>query len=218
MLYIRTVHTPPPLMNPIDSASHGDRWYVYLLALMDCSAFKAGFSCNPFHRAFAFSHRYFEQFDLHESLFARMDSCDAARKLEAEIKSDLATYRSECPPWVPIEAGGHTEWFDAAHLGYARTRLQALDDGSRLITASDFIRMELQQQTASFELWAVHQASFIAQALSSSVDAHMALRVARSLRDWLDAYRNCGIALFTDDPAVLAFVKEAVGHAARPVI
>ena len=200
-------------MNPIETASHAERWYVYVLALMDYSAFKVGFSCNPFHRAFAFSRRYFERFDLHESIFARVESCEAARALEAQIKSDLAAYRSECPSWVPIEAGGHTEWFDAAHLAHATAKLHAVDEGASLVIASDFVRMELAQQTASFELWAVHQANFIAQALSSSVDAHMAFGVARALRDWLDAYRSCDIELFTDDPAVLAFVKDAIRHA-----
>ena len=154
-----------------------------------------------------------ERFDLHESIFARVESCEAARALEAQIKSDLAAYRSECPSWVPIEAGGHTEWFDAAHLAHATAKLHAVDEGASLVIASDFVRMELAQQTASFELWAVHQANFIAQALSSSVDAHMAFGVARALRDWLDAYRSCDIELFTDDPAVLAFVKDAIRHA-----
>ena len=38
-------------------------WYVYLFALTDCSAFKVGFSCNPFQRIHTFSRRYYERFD-----------------------------------------------------------------------------------------------------------------------------------------------------------
>ena len=197
-------------MNPLESASPTAHWYVYLLVLADCSTFKVGFSCNPFHRAFAFSRRYFERFDLRQSVFARLDTCDDARSLEAAIKSDLAAHRSECPTWVPAEAGGQTEWFDAIHWAQAENRLRALEgEGWRLVAASEFVRLELEQQAASFEVWAVHQAQFIARALSSSVDAHLAFGVARALRDWLDAFRSCGIELFADDPEVLDFVRDA---------
>lgn len=197
-----------------DSASAGDRWYVYLLVLTDRSAFKAGFSCNPFQRAYAFSRRYFERFDLHRSLIVQLHACDEARALEAAIKSELAMHRSACPAWVPVEAGGHTEWFDALQWERAETRLLAADvEGVGLATAADLVRAELQRQASSFELWSLQQSQFIAQALSSSLDAHLAFGVAGSLRDWLDAYRALDIALFADDPAVEAFVNEAARQA-----
>lgn len=186
-------------------------WFVYLLALADGSAFKVGFSCHPLHRAFTFSRRYFEQFDLCRSLLARLDTCAEARVLEAAIKNELAEHRSECPSWVPAEAGGQTEWFDAFRWQSAEDRVRAATAGdeSRLLYMREFVRTILVRQAPSFEFWALDRAQFVAAALSSSVDAHLAFAAARSLRDWLDAYRCCGIPLFPDDPAVLAFVTDA---------
>ena len=48
-------------------------WFVYLFALTDCSAFKVGFSCNPFQRIHTFSRRYYERFDVRQSLLLRLD-------------------------------------------------------------------------------------------------------------------------------------------------
>ena len=49
-------------------------WFVYLFALTDCSAFKVGFSCNPFQRIHAFCRRYYERFDVRQSLLLRLGS------------------------------------------------------------------------------------------------------------------------------------------------
>lgn len=135
--------------------------------------------------------------------------------LEAAIKNELAEHRSECPSWVPAEAGGQTEWFDALQWQSAEDRVRAATEGdeSRLLYMRDFVRTTLVRQASSFEFWALHQSQFVAQALSSSTDAHLAFGTARSLRDWLDAYRCCGIPLFPDDPAVRAFVADAAKQA-----
>src|SRR5690606_4366050 len=67
------------------------RWCVYLLTLTDCSAFKIGFSCNLLQRLYSFSHRYFEQFDLRESLALRLEGEAQARCIEATLKQEFSS-------------------------------------------------------------------------------------------------------------------------------
>ncbi|MGH8178542.1 MAG: GIY-YIG nuclease family protein [Steroidobacter sp.] len=187
-------------------------WFVYLFALSDCSAFKVGFSCNPLHRIYSFSRRYFEQFDLSQSRLLRVGACDDARAIEAALKTELAQFRAACPAWVPFEAGGHTEWFSAVYFGDAEARLQSFAqvyDAAQLISASEFILGELARLTSSFERWAWGQAQQVCDAWSFANRGYTASDASRSLRDWLDAYRFFDIPLFADDPSVLEFVSKS---------
>ena len=184
-------------------------WFVYLLALGDCSAFKVGFSCNPFQRIHTFSRRYYERFDVAQSLLLRLDAEADARAIEATLKSEFAPFRTDSPDWVPLEAGGHTEWFSAVQLRSAEERLRSFLDqheGSQVIDAGTYIRGELQRQSGAFEPWAWHQAQQACDASASAYTLGSARTIAESLRDWLDAYSFFGVALFSDDPAVLQFV------------
>jgi T5orf172 domain len=185
-------------------------WFVYLFALTDCSAFKVGFSCNPLQRIFSFSHRYFERFDLGQSLLLPRNDCSDARVAEAALKAELAEFRTDSPPWVPCEAGGHTEWFSAVYFGNAEERLRLFlsdHDAAQLASMSDFIRRELARLSSSFESWAWRQAQNVCDAWSSASRARAPIDVAGPLRDWLDAYRYFDVPLFVDDPAVLEFVR-----------
>ena len=184
-------------------------WFVYLFALSDCSAFKVGFSCNPFQRIHTFCRRYYERFDLGQSLLLRLDAEADARAIEATLKSELAVSRIDSPVWVPLEAGGHTEWFSAVQFGSAEQRLRSFlveHEGSHVIDAGTYIRGELQRMTGSFEPWAWSQAQQACDASTSAYTLGSARAIADSLRDWLDAYRCFDVPLFTDDPAVLQFV------------
>ena len=73
-------------------------WFVYLFALTDCSAFKVGFSCNPFQRIHAFCRRYYERFDRRGS---RCCCASAAKPTRARsrrlLKSELAAFRTDSP-------------------------------------------------------------------------------------------------------------------------
>lgn len=187
-----------------------DAWFVYLFALSDCSAFKVGFSCNPLQRIHTFSHRYFERFEVHRSMLLRVADCAAARAGEAELKVELAQFRMEAPHWVPVEAGGHTEWFSAVHFDTAERRLQSLlatDDGAVLTCTADFIRDELSRLAGSFEPWAWNQAWQVHDARASPRTIRVGREPGRSLRNWLDAYRYFGVPLFVDDPAARKFVE-----------
>ena len=184
-------------------------WFVYLFALTDCSAFKVGFSCNPFQRIHTFSRRYYERFDVGQSLLLRLDAEADARAIEATLKSELAVSRTDSPVWVASEAGGHTEWFSAVQFGSAEQRLRSFlveHEGSHVIDAATYLRGELQRLSGSFEPWAWTQAQQACDASASAYTLGSACAIADSLRDWLDAYRFFDVPLFTDDPAVLRFV------------
>jgi hypothetical protein len=184
-------------------------WFVYLFALTDCSAFKVGFSCNPFQRIHTFCRRYYERFDVRQSLLLHLDSEADARAIEATLKSELAANRTDSPAWVPLEAGGQTEWFSAVELGRAGERLRSFlaeHEVGRVIDADEFFRNELERMSSSFEPWAWSQAQQVCEASASAYTQSSALALADSLRDWLDAYRFFDVPLFSDDPAVREFV------------
>jgi hypothetical protein len=186
---------------------HGPCWFVYLLSLADCSAFKAGFSCNPLQRIYSFSHRYFERFDLHQSRLLQVRTLEDARSIEATLKSELAEFRADCPPWIMPDAGGYTEWFSAVYFGQAHERLQELMEQRtdlQLLDARELIHGELTRHAQTFESWAWSQAQLIA-----SAPPPMIAEASRLLRDWLDAYLSFGIPLFVGDPAVQDFVRRS---------
>jgi len=183
-------------------------WFVYLFALADCSAFKVGFSCNPLQRIHCFSRRYYERFDLEQSRLLRLETAADARAIEAALKDELAEFRSECPSWVPLEAGGQTEWFAAVHCGRAEERLRSFATGNAsLVAAAGHFRGELERLSLSFEPLAVSQAQQICDASASPYTMRSALVIADSLRDWLDAYRFFDVPLFNDDPQTRHFVS-----------
>lgn len=201
---------PIPLFDPEPSPSPPA--FVYLFALSDCSAFKVGFSNNPLQRIYSFSRRYFERFDLHQSQVLQLAGCDDARAAEATLKAELAEFRADSPPWVPVEAGGHTEWFSAVHFGYAEERLRSFrqpDDELQLASTADFIRGELSRRSTSFEHWAWAQAQQVCDAWLYASGSYLATDSIRSLRNWLDAYRHFDIPLFKDDPTVWEFVTSS---------
>jgi hypothetical protein len=194
-------------------------WFVYLFALTDCSAFKVGFSCNPLQRIHTFSRRYYERFDVGQSLLLRLDAEADARAIEATLKSELAAFRAEPPVWVPVDAGGHTEWFSAVQFGSAEQKLRSFvleHEGAYVIDASAYVRGELERMSGSFEPWAWSQAQQACDAAASAYTLASALAIADSLRDWLDAYRCFDVPLFTDDPAVLEFVESIARRSPNP--
>lgn len=184
-------------------------WFVYLFALTDCSSFKVGFSCNPFQRIHTFCRRYYERFDVRQSLLLRLGSEADARAIEMTLKKELAANRIDSPAWVPLEAGGRTEWFSAVELGRAGERLRSFlaeHEVAVVIEADEYFRNELARMSGSFEPWAWSQAQQVCDASASAYTQRSALVLADALRDWLDAYRFFDVPLFSDDPAVRDFV------------
>jgi hypothetical protein len=187
-------------------------WFVYLLALADCSAFKVGFSCNPLQRLATFSRRYFEYFDLGQSVLLELPHCELARALEAQLKAELAAHRAEAPPWIRPEAGGHTEWFGAVYFSEAEARLRSVNathERAHVTSAFDFLRAELERVRASFEGWACSQAQRVCDAWSSAQRGYAVRDQSGALRDWLDAYRYFDVPLFADEPQVEQLVRQS---------
>jgi hypothetical protein len=220
VLYLMIEHALiPAVMHPANNAfsndtqEGGESWFVYLLPLMDGSAFKVGYSCNPIQRVYSFNHRYYERFDISDSLLLKVAALADARAIEANLKQRFAACRAPSPVWVNEAAGGHTEWFDASCLDEARTQLQisfeTYNDAS-LIAGYDFVRDQLSNLLAWFELWAIDQAKQL-QADFESVRLGYAPTINPAmLRDWFDAYRFFDVPLFVDDPAALEFTLKLV--------
>jgi hypothetical protein len=182
-------------------------WFVYVFALTDCSGFKVGFSCNPLQRIYCFHRRYYERFDLHESALLQVSNEADARRTEAALKARLAAARIECPPWVPLHAGGHTEWFGAVQLSDAHRDLRSASNAhedARVLDAFEVMRAELSSMVDKFEPWAWNQGHLIHDVRTYRDD--LSVDAARCLRDWLDAYRYFGIELFVEDTAAREFV------------
>jgi T5orf172 domain len=201
---------PDPLIPDPEIPEQGPCWYVYLLSLADCSAFKVGYSCNPLQRIYGFNRRYFERFDLHESQLLQVRSLADARAIEATLKSELAEFRADCPAWVAQDAGGQTDWFSAVYFPQTQERLQEFFSqypGAQLVALHELISGELGRLRETFELWAWSQAQH-----AGSAPAHQAREAARLLQDWLDAYRILDIPLFVDDPTVRDYVNQTCGR------
>lgn len=184
-------------------------WFVYLFPLADCSAFKVGFSCNPLQRIYSFSHRYFERFDLYQSVLLEVTDCADARAIEGTLKTELVDFRAEAPSWVPLASGGHTEWFQAVQFPHTEGRLRSFTDtmdAARLASTSEYIRAALIKALPSFESWAWSQAQLISEARSRIRGSREFIETANSLRDWLHAYRYFDVPVFTDDAAVREYV------------
>lgn len=185
--------------DPSDSAQ---RWYVYVLSATDCCGFKVGFTCNPLQRLYAFSPRYFEQFDLYASRLLQVESEADARALELTLKSELAHARVAAPGWVNARAGGRTEWFSGVCFTDAERRLQSvLGTGGlpRLLIAYDVLHHQLQGASGAFESWCEQQARQVQALALSAKTQHAAREAARTLQAWLDAYGYFGIACRATD-------------------
>jgi hypothetical protein len=165
-----------------DWRTNDPAWFVYLFALTDCSAFKVGFSCNPFQRIHTFSRRYYERFDVAQSLLLRLDAEAKARAIEATLKSELAVNRTDSPDWVPLDAAvirsGSAPCSSAAPSERLRSFLVE-HEGSYVMDAGTYIRGELQRLSGSFEPWAWSQAQQACDASGSAYTLGSALAIAR---------------------------------------
>lgn len=182
-----------------------DAWFVYLLRSSDCTAFKVGFTCNPLQRFYSFHRRYFEGFDLPQSMLLRLESEQDARRAEALVKASLAAHRHDAPTWVAEAAGGYTEWFAALHADTAEAQLRA--QGQPVLNAAESIHEHIRSYAGAFEHWASMQASVIVDPRSFGMTALAAREAASVLRDWLDAYRYFQIDLFVDEPDTFELVS-----------
>ncbi|MBD8880764.1 GIY-YIG nuclease family protein [Rhodanobacter sp. 7MK24] len=76
---------------------------------------KVGISHDPFARALAFSHRYYEFFDLSRSVLVEFDSRKQAQARETALHRRLREWNAMQPITVPRAAAGKREWYRGAY-------------------------------------------------------------------------------------------------------
>ena len=208
----RPRHNAPPLsVEPVSVSKRvSGRWFVYLLALKDGSAFELGFCCNPLDRLRELASRFHERFDLCSSLLLSVDSRDRACQLAGNLQHQLLQVSTAERDWLTSAASDQARWFGAAHLTEAQERLASMSDrGQPLLSLAQVVGSDLSRLQADTEIWAFG----IAKRLNADIAyvpsaSHLAL--ARSLRDWLDAYRALRVPLFARQPEQGNFVWQIV--------
>ncbi|HEU4653122.1 MAG TPA: GIY-YIG nuclease family protein [Steroidobacteraceae bacterium] len=193
----------------LEQAESGS-WFVYLLLLTDCTAFKVGFTCNPLQRVYAFHHRYFEAFDLDQSLLIDVYTCEAARELETELKRLLAPNRVAAPSWVAVEAGGITEWFSAVFFSdaLAHVREHGVAHTQQLVELRSQLEITLGIHREQFERWTVSELQYIDMLARNIKTSGAARERLHRLGAWMDAYRRFDIQVFADAPDIRQALHE----------
>ena len=125
-----TVQSLPPwrAQQPADvetSASYNGAGFVYIAA---CSGpediLKVGLSHDPVARWSAFHRRWFEAFDLDQSLLIQTETRRDAQVLETALHRLLREHNCPIPLTMRDQFGGATEWYRGAYgtaFGFAHT-------------------------------------------------------------------------------------------------
>lgn len=126
-----TPSLPPWRDQPADvetSAAYHGVGFVYVAA---CSGpediLKVGLSHDPFARWSAFHRRWFEAFDLDQSLLIQTETRRDAQALETALHRLLREHNCPAPLTMRDQFGGATEWYRGAYgtaLGFARAAAQ----------------------------------------------------------------------------------------------
>ncbi|MNM29920.1 hypothetical protein D3C81_404690 [compost metagenome] len=192
----------------MDGAGTGPRGRTFLYAFprIDEDFTKLGIACDPMVRLQAFSPRYYDFFDLDQGWLVEAESVREARAWETHWKRVLRSHAAPAPLLVPVQAGGHTEWFRgaAAQLQHARADLAA--QGFRVhAPLSNWVREQLSpwrdqldglerslvSQLGAVETWPAAWTHPFLSALRDALDACSVLSlslddvVSPELRVWL---------------------------------
>jgi hypothetical protein len=168
---------------------------------------KVGLSRDPLTRLRTLHARYFEFFDLGQSLLVATESLREARALERELFCEAQLHHAPGPLVVPQAAGGHTEWYRGA---YSLVRAAALHAAA---TAGYCVHYPLTgwlQQRLRSEAGSLYEAT---AALLRVIEAARAYEAPApgaegQLRDLLDAYEASDLDMRAHvAPAVLAWYR-----------
>lgn len=119
---------PPDL--PATPASYSGAGFVYVAA---CSGpediLKVGLTHDPIARWSAFHRRWFEAFDLDQSLLIQTETRRDAQGLETALHRLLREHNCPLPMTMRDQYGGVTEWYRGAHAAVLGFAMAAAEQG-----------------------------------------------------------------------------------------
>jgi hypothetical protein len=166
---------------PIPFAGRG---FVYVAA---CSGpediLKVGLSHDPVARWSAFHRRWFEAFDLDQSLLVQVETRREGQAIETALHRRLRDHNCPPPMTMRCQFGGGTEWYRGA---WPRVRAFCEDAASQghvvHAPARPWFARAMQQRADVL-------AGLLAQALRDMADGVMTPAQHEALRDLVDAHR-----------------------------
>lgn len=176
---------------------------LYVLPLAYEDILKLGISRDPFARAFAFSRRYYEFFDLSRSLLVEFDSRKEAQARETALHRTLREWNAMQPITVPGAAAGKREWYRGA---YATVLAQvACDEAEGRVVhapALPWWQARLRAEREKLYEWII----WLTRDEACPLPRH---ERRQQLADVLDAYTQLGVPL--DDGISVELVRESFG-------
>lgn len=170
------------------------RTFLYVLPCAYEDFAKLGITADPIARMSAFSHRYYEFFDLDSGWLVEAESTREARGWETRWKRALRNHAAPAPLLVPGQAGGHTEWLRGALPALALARDELAGQGFQVhAPLTEWVRARLLAWSENLD--ALEQAivaRFGPVEAWPSASMHPSLA---ALRDVLDGYRTLALPL-----------------------
>jgi len=197
---------PGAAMPPSPVAIDG-RCFAYVFPCRWEDHCKIGFSSDPLGRIGALHRRWFEFFDLERGALVEAESVLDARELELALRAGLREHNAPAPLAIPVQAGGHTEWFRGAEALVTARVASLARHGYRVHPLRGWLQAMLESRADRLHEWTLSQLGLDAQGLDGSVleacngDAHGAgvpvgaSAAGQRVRDALDACAALDIEL-----------------------
>ena len=193
---------------PLDGLGTGPRGrtFLYTFPRVGEDFTKLGIARDPLVRLQAFSHRYYDFFDLDQGWLVEAETVREARAWETHWKRALRSQAAPAPLLVPAQASGHTEWFRGAMMQLHQARDELAAQGFQVhAPLSDWVREQLLPwrdqldglergliaQLGAVETWPAAWAHPLLTRLRDALDACVVLllplddAVSHALRLWL---------------------------------
>lgn len=185
-----TVHSPTfprindGLLEQISfPAGYTGRGFMYVAV---CSGpeelIKVGLSHDPVARWSAFHPRWFEAFDLDQSLLIETETRREAQGLETALHRRLIEYNCPLPMTMRPQYGGETEWYRGAFLVAREFALEAAANGHVIHEpARTWFAHAMQRRSDSLF-------GLLDQALRHALDGEISATQRRALRNLVDSH------------------------------
>lgn len=175
--------------------AHQGRTFVYVLRCKGEDLLKVGFSHDPISRFHALHPKFYNFFDLNESLLIETDRMKEARRLERLFIERWPEHRAPAPLTINPQAGGHTEWFRGVGDSITTVAERLTDRyGHRMYSPLfGWVRDRLLERTDLLFAWSERVYQIIDWQLQNQHALVRDTSYANSLRDALDAIEAVGI-------------------------